>query len=406
MAQERKRKLLVFTSTFPRWKEDTDPPFVFELAKRLVDSFDVFVLTPSYPGAQKKESVEGITVLRFSYFFPPFQKLAGGTGILPTVKKNPFYYTVIPFFLFFGLVALLWQSIKIRPDIIHAHWLIPQGFLAGISKRFTGVPTVITVHGADAFAFESWAGRRVKTIAIRCADSLTYVSNAIARQLATLGDHQKNVAVLPMGVDGELFYNPSLTSYNQTKKSDHSVKLLYVGRLTEKKGVSYLIEACEKLLAEKVNFSLTIVGHGELETALKERVDFLNLKSEITFLGGITNNRLPEIYKQHDVFIGPSVRTASGDREGFGLTFVEAAMAGCFIIGTEVGGVRDIIEDGKTGLLVPEKNAEKICDAIRWFKDNPEKAFLIRKECQKRCMEKFHWSIIARQYKELFNTLL
>ena len=87
-----KKNLLIVTSTFPRWKNDTDPPFVFELAKRLTDAFNITVLAPNYPGALADETVEEIKIHRFRYFLKKFEILAGSEGILPTLKKNRLFY--------------------------------------------------------------------------------------------------------------------------------------------------------------------------------------------------------------------------------------------------------------------------------------------------------------------------
>ena len=83
-----KKKVLVFTSTFPRWKNDTIPPFVYELSKRLTSDFDITVLTPNFPGAKKDEIVDGMKIHRFRYFpIEKFEKFASHEGILPTLKK-------------------------------------------------------------------------------------------------------------------------------------------------------------------------------------------------------------------------------------------------------------------------------------------------------------------------------
>ena len=131
-----KPKVLVFTSTFPRWKNDTDPPFVFELCKRLTDEFEIHVLTPHYPGAKYEEIFGEITVKRFRYFLPKFEKLAGSVGILPTLRRNKFYLLMLPFFILAGFVSLLTYTRKIKPDLIHAHWIIPQGFLVYLNSYF------------------------------------------------------------------------------------------------------------------------------------------------------------------------------------------------------------------------------------------------------------------------------
>jgi len=88
---ENKPKLLVLTSTFPRWQDDTDPPFVYELSRRLTKDFSVTILTPHYPGARPHENLDGMEVYRYSYFFEKYEKLAGQTGILPTIRKHKLY---------------------------------------------------------------------------------------------------------------------------------------------------------------------------------------------------------------------------------------------------------------------------------------------------------------------------
>ncbi len=111
---KKKKKLLVVSSTFPRcqesmilehdqeqqfltWRNDTIPPFVYELSKRLTDDFDVYVLAPHYPGAKTFEIMDNMKVYRFRYFLEKYQKLAGNTAILPTLKKNKLFYFQVPF---------------------------------------------------------------------------------------------------------------------------------------------------------------------------------------------------------------------------------------------------------------------------------------------------------------------
>ncbi|KPK22904.1 MAG: hypothetical protein AMJ61_16615 [Desulfobacterales bacterium SG8_35_2] len=130
-----KKNLLIITSTFPRWENDTDPPFVFELAKRLTDVFNITVLTPNYPGALINETVAGIKVHRFRYFLKNLEILAGSQGILPTLKKNKLFYMIVPFFILAEFFALLKLIRKTKPDIIHAHWILPQGFVTALAHK-------------------------------------------------------------------------------------------------------------------------------------------------------------------------------------------------------------------------------------------------------------------------------
>src|SRR4051812_924330 len=103
--KKQKKKVLVLASTFPRWKNDTTPPFVFELEKRLIKDFDINVIAPHYPGAKKYEVIENLKIYRFQYFWPAkFQKLCYDGGILPNLKKNKFLYFQAFTLVFFELL--------------------------------------------------------------------------------------------------------------------------------------------------------------------------------------------------------------------------------------------------------------------------------------------------------------
>jgi len=151
-----KRKVLVMASTFPRWKDDTIPPFVYELSKRLTDEFDISVLTPAYPNATDFEVMENMKVHRFHYFFKKYEKLAGSGGILPTIKKNKWFYFQVPFFLLGEFIALRKLIKETNPDIIHAHWILPQGMIAYLNYKISRKKTeyVVTTWGADMFVFK------------------------------------------------------------------------------------------------------------------------------------------------------------------------------------------------------------------------------------------------------------
>lgn len=397
-----KPKVLVFTSTFPRWKNDTDPPFVYELCKRLTDSFEVHVLTPHYPGSCYEEIINGIIVKRFRYFLPKFEKLAGSVGILPTLKTSKLYWFVVPFFILAGLFSLLAYTLKIKPDLTHAHWIIPQGFLVYLVSFFYGKPYIVTAHGADVFGFKHPAFSKLRSLVMQNATTVTTASQALKAKLLDKKVASNEILVLPMGVDSEIFtshFGISESSAPECKRS--LTNILYVGRLTEKKGVSFLIRAIPTVKKLYPNIHLTIVGWGELAVELKEESLSIGLDKNITFQGSVPNQFLPAIYRKHSIFVGPSIETQGGDTEGFGLTFVEAAMSGCLLLGTDVGGIRDIIQDGETGLLVKQKDSEAIAERILYALSKPAKMREISNNGKTRCIEKYDWKLISLKYTEI-----
>ncbi|MCB1809189.1 MAG: glycosyltransferase, partial [Candidatus Competibacteraceae bacterium] len=153
-----KPRLLVLTSTFPRWLDDSEPPFVFELSRRLTGSFDVTVLAPRAPGSQRKESMAGLHVIRFPYFIPRWENLAAhGGGILNRLKANKLNYLLIPFFIAGQIWALTQLLRRESFDIIHAHWIIPQGLVAILGHYLASqnIPIVCTSHGGDLYALRN-----------------------------------------------------------------------------------------------------------------------------------------------------------------------------------------------------------------------------------------------------------
>lgn len=399
-----KPKILVFTSTFPRWQNDTDPPFVYELCKRLTDEFDVHVLTPHYLGAKCEDNFSEIKVKRYRYFFTRFEKLAGSVGILPTLKTNKLYFFIIPFFLMAGLFAMFSYSRKVKPDIIHAHWAIPQGFIVWINSFFYNKPYIITVHGADVFGLKGSLFDFLRYVVLRKARAVIAVSEALKKGIEFKNTTKCNIEVLPMGVDSDLFKSSGESKYRIFESQGKAVhRLIYVGRLTEKKGVEYLLESIRLLKDDGFSIHLTIIGAGERLTDLKGKATDLKIDEMVTFKGAIPNNLLGREYISHSIFIGPSIETVRGDTEGFGLTFVEAAMAGCLLIGTEVGGIPDIIQDNITGYLVEQKNSQAIADRVRFVISNYLNMDKIVNQGKRRCIRKYDWMVISGAYKKIFN---
>lgn len=397
-----KPKLLVVTSTFPRWPNDTDPPFVYELSRRLTETFDVTVHTPHYHGALFDEYMAGMRIHRFRYFFASLERLAGGQGIVPKIRRNKLYCLLLPFFLCAQIFSLLLLCARIRPDVIHAHWLVPQGFLAVVVKKLFKIPVIITAHGADVFSLRAPALILVKKWVVKNADSIVTVSSALADVLRTDTQSQRLPDIIPMGVDASLFSPDKRNVAIKEHYGIHGTFLLFVGRLTEKKGVRFLIDAMSLVTIKSPGAKLLIVGHGELAQELKEQVKRRGLERVVLFAGGVANSQLPGYYATADIFIGPSVQAKGGDTEGFGLTFVEAAMSGCLVIGTKVGGVEDIIHDGETGYLVPPADtnvlATKIVEAIAGLNRHEN----MREKARNVAVNQFDWSIIAASYKDAY----
>lgn len=351
MEDKRKKKLLVTASTFPRWKDDTEPRFVLDLASHMTDEFDVTVLVPAAPGAKNREVLEGVQVIRYHYFpVHKWETLCYPGAIVPRIKEKKIRALLVPFLLL-SLYFHLW---KILPeyDMVHAHWLIPQGIVQSFFKK----PYIVTGHGGDVVSLNKGIVRRLKIRCLRKARRVTVVSEYLKKRVQEL---VPEIApdVISMGVDTEKF-GKKYRVENYFGQGDKKV-VLFVGRLAEKKGVTYLIEAMKQIDA-----LLVIAGNGPLRKTLEEQAEQVG-KDRIRFLGEKTHEELKKIYASADIFVAPSVTAKDGDQEGLGLVLLEAMASGLPVVASKSGGITQIIKDGENGLLCEEKCvwqlAENIC---------------------------------------------
>lgn len=384
-----KKKLLVTASTFPRWEDDTEPRFVLDLSKALLKYFDVTVLVPAAPGAKDREVLEGVKVIRYHYFpIHKWETLCYPGAIVPRIKEKKIRGLLIPFLLF-----TLWRVLNKNLDmydLVHAHWIIPQG----IVQAFFKTPYLLTGHGGDVTALNKFPISILKKHSINNASEITVVSNALKNVVAGMNEHKK-ISVIPMGCDIKKF-SPDNREENFFDQNGKKV-VLFVGRLAEKKGVRYLIEAMETIDA-----ILIIVGSGPLEYELKKQSE--GMGSKIQFWGAKTHSELPKIYASADLFVAPSITAQNGDKEGVPTTIVEAMASGIPVIGTNHSGIPELICNGENGFLVEEKDVVALKEKIDLIltSDDIRKKFIKNglKTAQSRSFEN-----IAKEYASLLNNI-
>lgn len=353
----RKKRLLVTASTFPRWKDDTEPRFVLDLSKELGKYFDVVVLVPAAPGAKRKEILEGVKVLRYHYFpIHQWETLCYPGAIVPRIKEKKIRLFLVPFLF----ISLFFKLLKLRSkfDYVHAHWLIPQG----IVQSFIGMPYIVTGHGGDVTSLNKGIIKILKRKCLENAKCITVVSDALKEEILKIAP-EINVNVISMGCDTRRFGKKHRKEnfFNQNGKK----VVLFVGRLAEKKGVTYLIDAMND-----VDAKLVIVGDGPLRQELQKQA--MRYREKIVFLGAKTHDELPEIYASSDVFVTPSITAKGGDKEGLGLVLLEAMASGLPVIGSNSGGIPEIVKDGYNGFLVEEKDVKNLSNRINEILDSPD----------------------------------
>jgi len=394
-------KVLVIATTFPRWKDDSTPKFVFDLSKRLADKFDLIVLAPHFYKAKKYESMDNLRVYRFSYFFPTIlQKVCYGGGIAPNVKRSFLAKLQVPFLFISEFLSVKKLIKKEKIELIHAHWVVPQGFIARIIKKFYGVPYIVTVHGSDIFGLKGRLFQRIQKSAIKNSLICTVNSNATKNEVVRrFPDLKEKIRLVPMGVDASLFKKKKI-SKNKLGYGNYNL-LLFVGRLSEQKGIEYLIKSMPDVLSKFHNTKLLIIGEGGYKNNFMKKVKELHLGKNVEFLSSVSRSKLIDYYNIADLFVYPSLAHKTGT-EALGVVLLEALSCGTAVIGSDVGGIRDIIKNKKTGLLTKQRNEKDIADKIVLLLKNKKLREKLAKEGQKFVRQNYSWPIIIKKFKEIY----
>jgi glycosyltransferase involved in cell wall biosynthesis len=401
----RRLRLLVLTSTFPRWDGDATPRFVADLCVSLSKTMDVTVLAPASRGADQLELLNVVEVRRFRYGWPAgTQRLADG-AILPNIRRNPLLLVQVPVFMLAELVAA-WRLLSRREfDAIHAHWTIPQGIVATILKRRFGLPVLTTTHGSDLNALRLPLLTRMKRAVLRSSDAVTAVSDQLRDKAIGYGAPPERTVVLPMGVDTDVFSPERAAPALRKELAAGGRLILFVGRLAEVKGARFLIEAMPEILRDTPNARLAVIGDGPERKALEQRSRRLGLTEKVVFLGAIANAELPSYYASADVFVGPSVVTRGGDAESFGIVLAEAMASGCPVVASDLEGVADVTSSGEHALLVPPGDPAAIARAVTRVLDDSTLRERLRTRALQNVRERFSHAHLHHEYATLIDAI-
>lgn len=399
-----KPKVLVLTSSYPKFKGDVNGNFVFELVTRLKCDFEIFVVAPGFNGSLKFEIIDGINIYRYKQFFLNNIELAYGSDILEKIKSNYLYLLVVPFFLFSQFQSIRKIVKKNNIKVIHAHWLIPQGLIAVLYKTFFNkrIKILTTIHGADINSIGNFIGKHFKRFIrfIFCnIDELTVVSNALKEKAIHLG-YDKQIYVYPMGVDTKMFSPERKDQSVKIKNKISGLFLLFVGGLIERKGIRFLILAMPEVVKKFSDMILIVIGDGNLKDEMIKLAKTLNVDKNIHFLGAVPHDELPPYFATADLFILPSFS------EGFGLVIIEAMSCKTLAITSNLEEIHDIIIENETGLFFKKITKDTISVKIISVLQNIEKYENIKEKGRDHVIEYFDWNIVSNNYFSLLSSLI
>ncbi len=349
--------------------------YTYEVSKYLVKKgYEVDVITKHFGNLKSFEIIDGIRVHRVrSLDIPKMRSL-------------------------FAMPSSLLKALKMEYDLIHAHITYPSALIAYVLSKVKKVPYLVTCQGDELLDYpESRELRYIKpalSVALRNAGRIHSISQAIKKSLVSnFGVHPDIIEVIPNGVDLSKFRPDIGKDLRREFKTDFV--LINVSRLSPKNNVDSTIKAARIVKDSGRDFKYLIVGDGEEQDRLRRLVKKLGLKSTVVFTGWIQHRALPRYIAGSDAFIRASVT------EGLGIVFLEAMACGTPVIASRVQGILDIVEHGRTGLLVDPEDVEDIADGIAKLIENRRLRERLRNNGLK-FVKKFDWKNICERTERLY----
>jgi len=400
----KKIKIYSLTTTYPESINSTKPRFVHALNTELVNlGAEVTVICPHLHTPQTKIIMDSVHIQFFKYI--PQRYEMNTRSIPDTVKTFSGKLKVLVMLINFFIYTMR-TCTKTEDYILHGHWGFPGGYIAYLISKFKKKKFIVTVHGSEIPLLEKFSFFKKMTVnSMNNSSKVITSNNYLKNKLVEMGVKSEKIVLIrptPNFVEHKSDLQ-TLTNFREKFTSKKNKVILYVGRLTEVKGVEYLIRSIP--LIKTKNTHLLIVGEGVLHDELKKLTKSLQIEDKVTFFGAANRDELSLLYDISDVFVLPSIVTSEGATEGTGLVILEAMESGLPVIASSVGGIPETIQHEQNGLLANEKNPSLIAKSIdRILSDNSFKDKLV--ENSKITVNEFSSTIIGKKYYEIFQNCL
>lgn len=292
-------------------------------------------------------------------------------------------------------VTLARRFVEKGIEHIHAPWASGPATAAWVASRLTGIPFSFTARAWDIYPPDA------------------ILEDKLREALFIRSETRRNIDYLVEFCGGDagkiyLTYNGvPLTAHREapvTMKPPY--KLLALGRFVGKKGYNFLLRSCKLLADSGLDFHLTLAGDGPLMAYLKRLASQLEISDRVSFPGFVTYDGVSDLFCETDLLVMPSVVHASGDRDGIPTVIMEALMHRVPVIATDVSGISEVIEDGITGLLIPEKDASAIAAAVKRMTGDRSSALLQAERGRARVREQFDPETNHRRVFDLYVDLV
>lgn len=397
-------KIAVIASSYPRFPGDGTAPFVKSLSENLAElGHEIHVLAP-YDPVVREDDHSPISVHRFRYVWADSLCILGHAKSLEAdIRLKKIAYILIPLYLLCGTVALIRLTRKFKFDLIHVHWVLPNGPIGAIGARLLHLPLVITLHGSDIFmAKRNPIFRLFARFAFSSASATTACSPELEEHALRIGGKNLDTFLIPWGADPHIFAPRDATKLRTVLGIEpDEIVVMAMGRLVYKKGIEYLIRAVHEI-STAIPWRLVIVGDGDLRSDLENLARELEIDRRVLFVGQIPWHEAPHYLNVCDIFVMPSIHDHLGNLDGLPTVILEAMATRKPVIGTNIAGIPLVIRDGVNGFLVPEKSSKRLSHALEQLLTSPD--LRARQGSAGRYMVKqeLNWKQIAQDFQSIF----
>lgn len=251
-------------------------------------------------------------------------------------------------------------------DVIHCHFG-PNGTLAVLLRELDILQgrVVTAFHGYDLSLYLRRHGRSVYRRLFQSGDLFLPISERWKSKLIELGCPRGKIVVHRMGIELRQHAGPE-----RSVQSNGRIRIVTIGRLVEKKGIVYGIQAVHQLVRRWPHIEYQIIGDGGLRESLQHLICRLGVEEQVKLLGWKSREEIHELLGESDILLAPSVTGDDGDEEGIPVVLMEAAAHGRPVVSTRHSAIPELVRDGESGYLVPERDAQAIADKLAYLIDH------------------------------------
>ena len=395
----KKIKVLVLTTSFPLRENSTSGVFIERLVEKFTSDIEVLVLTPCDSDKNNVINCNRFKVKCFRYAPRRFRILAHKQGGIPAaIQSSKLNLILVPLFLITMFFKCFIEARNV--DLIHANWSV-CGFIGGLVAKIYAKPIITTIRGEDGNkAQTSIVFKLLLKLTVHYSSFVVCVSQNLVEKVKLISKNKdSNILFVPNGIDRNLLKFNLEKSLSEEAKEE--LNLVTVGNLTSNKNVSLVIKAVREIIAQGNNIKLNIIGDGPKRIELEKLVQRYDLVRHIKFHGSLHPKNVYDLIGKSTIFV------LSSFREGRPNVLLESMAIGTPIIASNIEGVLELIEDGKSGLLFDPTSYTQLTQCINTLcSDKKLQNYLSLNAQQYIKKNNLYWEQSASIYSELYKTVL